>query len=114
MSFYIMVDNECENELGEALFEIHNCFEVGDIMSWSGGGVITEKITSPIRIDFEPLKGDAGPNLDVWDDCIPLMSIRLGSALQDSGIDNLQLFPAILRNTKTNKAMIIMLSTLLV
>jgi hypothetical protein len=47
----LSIDDECENENLEALFEIHNCFEAGSVRSWAGGRLISEHVPVPIRID---------------------------------------------------------------
>lgn len=104
MPYYVMVDDEVENENGEALFEIHNCFEVANVMSWAGGRVISEPIPDPIQIDYDTFRGFSGPPVDLWDDCLPLMSTRLGDALTQAGVDNIQFFPAILKNTQTKES----------
>lgn len=103
MSYYVMVDDKGSNELGEALFEIHNCFKIGTIMSWRGGRLISEPVPTSIKIDYVPFRGFQGPPADLWDECLPLMSKRLATALLETGVDNLQLFPAILTNTQSNE-----------
>jgi hypothetical protein len=103
MAYYVMVDDKGSNEQGEALFEIYNCFKIGTIMSWRGGRLITEYVPTPIKIDYEPYRGFSGPPADLWDVCLPLMSTRLVDALAEAGVNNLQLYPAILTNTQTKE-----------
>lgn len=103
MTYYLMVDDEIENEVGEALFDIDNCFKVGNIRSWSGGRLISETIDEVVNIDFIPFRDFKGKMIDLWDVCLPLMSVRLAQVLVNSGVNNLQLFPSVLTNTETGE-----------
>lgn len=103
MKYYIMVDDDGTNERGEALYEIHNCFEVGDVLSWRGGRLIKESVSTPIKIDYDSYRGFHGPPVDLWDVCLPLMSTRMADALQEAGVDNVQFFSALLTNTQTKE-----------
>jgi hypothetical protein len=103
MTYFVVVSGKRTNQLGEALFEIHNCFEIGTIMSWSGGRLITEPVTTPIMIDYDPYRGFHGPPGDLWDLCLPLMSKRLAQSLTEAGVDNVQFFPSILTNRQTKE-----------
>lgn len=94
------------NEKGEALMEIHNCFQLGNVWDWSDGKKLEpdeENIPIPINIDFEPFRGYIGPPRELCDVGVPIMSKRLADALAEVGVDNLQLFPVILRNTVTGQ-----------
>ncbi|HEY4366068.1 MAG TPA: DUF1629 domain-containing protein [Steroidobacteraceae bacterium] len=90
------------NEKGEALMEIHNCFDVGSIWDWQDGQALTAEERNfpvPIEIEFQPFRGYSGAPVELRDVCIPLMSVRLAEAVAAAGVDNVDFFPAVLRNT---------------
>lgn len=90
---------------GEALMNIHNCFTPGKVWSWREGRRVQRPATlpTPIPIDFEPLHGYDGPPVEMRDVCIPLMSIRMAEVLKRAGVDNIELYPALLTNIATGK-----------
>lgn len=91
------------NENGEALMEIHNCFKVGNARNWKNGKPFKPNVSFPIpiEIDYEPYREYNGPPVEMLDICIPIMSKRLKEAVELSGVDNIDFFPAILTNTDT-------------
>ena len=94
------------NENGEAVMEIHNCIEVGNVWNWRNGKKLKpneENVPVPINIGFEPFRNYTGPPRELCDVGVPIMSKRLADALAEVGVDNLQLFPVILRNTVTGQ-----------
>src|SRR5712691_8445997 len=90
-------------ENGEALMEIHNCFRVGNIRLWRGGRKHTSDVPTPIEIDFEPLRDYDGPPIELRDVCIPIMSARLADTLVEAGVDSVDFYEAVLKNTKTGQ-----------
>jgi hypothetical protein len=103
---YFVIDcEEPVTEDGEALFEIHNCVQVGTTMNWRAGRALsdTETIPNPIAIDFEPLNGYEGLPVELLDVCIPVMSAKLAETLKMSGVDNVIFYPALLTNTETGE-----------
>jgi hypothetical protein len=106
MMYYVLRCLLPQNERGEALMEIHNCFEVDGVWGWRNG--LKRKphegdVPTPIMIDFEPFRGYEGPPVELRDVCIPIMSKRLGEALVEVGVDNVEFFDAILVNTVTRE-----------
>ncbi len=104
--YYVLRCLPLLNEKGEALMEIHNCFDVGSIWDWQDGQALTEEERNfpvPIEIDFDPFRGYSGPPIEMRDVCIPIMSLRLAEAIAAAGIDNVDFFPARLRNTATGE-----------
>jgi hypothetical protein len=94
------------NKNGEALMEIHNCFEVGNVWDWCDGLSLEsdeKNFPIPINIDFEPFRGYVGPPRELVDVCIPIMSKRLADTLLEAGVDNVEFFPATLKNTITGQ-----------
>jgi len=105
--YFVMTCDLALDPDGAALMEIHNSMKVGTIRSWRGGRLIepakAATIPNPIEIDFDPLRGYQGPPLEMVDLGIPVMSRRLAAALREAGVDNVQFFPATLRNTVTGE-----------
>lgn len=105
--YYILDCEPILNDKGEALTETHNCFRIANIRLWTNGSPIDlelkKNIPNPIEIDFEPLRGYKGPPRELKDLCIPIMSKRLSDALTSAGVDNIDYFPAILKNIKTGE-----------
>ncbi len=95
-----------KNEKGEALLEIHNCFEIGNVWHWRDGKKLEpdeQDVPTPIMIDFEPFRGYQGPPVELLDACIPIMSKRLADALTEAGVDNIDFFSANLKNSVTGQ-----------
>lgn len=97
---------ECELPLtknGEALIEVNNTFRVGSARNWKGGRKHKAQIPQPIRIDFEPFRDYPGPPMEYLDQGIPIMSRRLSVALQEAGVNNIDFYDVILRNSNTKE-----------
>jgi hypothetical protein len=104
--YFVLTCPPLVNAKGEALMEIHNCFEVGNVWSWCDGLALEPEerdFSVPILIDFEPFRGYAGPPRELVDVCIPLMSKRLTEVLLEAGVKNLELYPVLLTNTVTGE-----------
>ena len=103
--YYVLCCPRLVNEKGEAQLEIHNCFRIGNIRSWRGGKPLKDvnSIPSPIEITFDPFRGYTGPPEEYRDIGIPLMSVRLASALLESGVDNIQFFDIDQKNSATGQ-----------
>jgi hypothetical protein len=104
--YFVLACPPLVNEKGEALMEIHNCIEVGNVWDWCDGKKLEPKeedVPIPININFEPFRGYTGPPRELCDVGVPIMSKRLADALAEVGVDNLQLFPVALRNTVTGQ-----------
>ncbi|NOY62395.1 MAG: hypothetical protein GXP10_04440 [Gammaproteobacteria bacterium] len=92
-----------ETNSGEALFEVHNHFRVGNIRLWEAGRKHKTVVPEPIHIEFEPLRGYQGLPMEYLDLGIPIMSERLSAALLASGVDNIDFYDAILTNSSTGE-----------
>jgi hypothetical protein len=100
--YYILDCDLPESENGEALMRIGNTFRLGGVRTWkSGQRQKPDRLTfdTPVRIDFEPLRGYQGPPVEMLDLGIPLMSERLHRAIVGAGVSNVEWFDARLRNT---------------
>ncbi|MBL8288649.1 MAG: hypothetical protein JNL85_11760 [Rubrivivax sp.] len=101
--YYILDCDIPESENGEALMRIGNTFRLGGVRTWKSGKRLNpERLTfsTPVAIEFEPLRGYTGPPVELLDLGIPLMSERLQRAVVDAGVSNVEWFDAVLRNTK--------------
>ena len=104
--YYILDCEEPQTENGEALMKIGNTFQVGDVWSWKSGQRFDEDeagFDTPIRIDFEPLRGYQGLPIEMLDLGIPIMSERLFHAIESAGVSNVEWFDALLVNTATQQ-----------
>ncbi|WDD97547.1 imm11 family protein [Thalassomonas actiniarum] len=106
--YYIM---DCpllvSEEDGGELVELHKHFKLAGIRRWWSGALIStekkNKIPNPVEFNFDPLRGYSGSPPEMDDLGIPLMSKRLFDALTKAGVDNIEYFPAVLKNTKTKQ-----------
>jgi hypothetical protein len=103
--YFVMDCDEPENDNGEALMEIHNCFRAGNVRNWRGGRALAraESLPDPIDITYDPLRGYQGPPVEFRDVCIPIMSARLADVLKEAGVDNIVYYPARLTNSSTGE-----------
>jgi hypothetical protein len=90
-----------QNSKGEALMKISNAIEVGSVWNWRDGMALQPDelpVPTPIVIPYRPLRGYPGPPVEFLDVSVPLMSARLAQAIVEAGVDNIELFPAVLRD----------------
>lgn len=106
--YYIM---DCPLILHEdnsaAVVELHNNFKLAGIRRWKSGARIDpereKNIPNPIEINFETFYGYQGPPPEMEDLGITIMSKRLRDVLGKAGIDNIQYYPAVLKNITNNQ-----------
>lgn len=105
--YYIMKCPIITTDAGEAVMEIHNTFRLAGIRLWHNSRPIPpekkQNIPNPIEIDFDVFRGYEGPPREFRDIGIPVMSDRLYQVLVSCGVDNLEVFPVVLRNTSTEQ-----------
>lgn len=104
--YFIMGCQRLTTEDGEALLEIHNDIEVGNVWYWRDGKPLEpdeENVPTPIVIDFDPFRGYQGPPEELFDVGVPLMSARLAEAITEAGVTNVRFFKTTLRNTVSGK-----------
>ena len=105
--YYIMECPILTTAAGEAVMEIHNTFRLAGIRLWQNNRPIPpekkQNIPDPIEIDFDVFRGYEGPPSEFEDLGIPVMSDRLYQVLVSCGVDNLEVFPAVLKNTSTQQ-----------
>ena len=101
---YYIIDCEIPvSEGGGILMEIHNYFRVGKIRLWRRGQPFKYEVPAPILIDCEPFHSYKGPPMELFDVGIPLMSARLARVLTETGVNNIDFYEAILKNTETGE-----------
>lgn len=104
--YYILECDVPETENGEALMEVHNCFEVGNVWNWRDGLELEEDerdVPVPVEVGYDVFHGYEGPPPDLVDECVPLMSKRLADTLTEIGIANIEWFPSKVINSKTGE-----------
>lgn len=92
---------------GGALVDVDNNFKLAGIRLWKKGSRLNpqkvKNIPNPVEIEFQAFQNYKGPPRELMDLGIPLMSKRLADVLVQAGVDNLELFPAVLRNASTGQ-----------
>jgi hypothetical protein len=76
------------------------------IDSWALGKLITQTPPNPIIVSITKIGDSDDPDLipaPFIDAYMCLATPEIVSALQSAGVDNIQIFPAILKDTETNK-----------
>lgn len=100
-----LIKNE---ENGGVMVELDNCFELAGISLWKTGSPLDpdrkKNIPNPVELEFDTYFGYNGSPPEMKDLCIPVMSTRLSDVLISAGVNNVEFFPAILKNRKTNQA----------
>ncbi|TEW43763.1 imm11 family protein [Psychromonas algicola] len=92
-----------------AAFTINNNFKLAGIRLWKTGKPIAvskkDNIPNPVTIDFDVYQGYNGELPHIRDLGITMMSQTLVDILISAGVDNLELFPAILKNNQTGQTL---------
>ncbi len=101
---YFVLDCEPPEDDEGGMFEIDDQVEIDEIENWSSGCRLDVHLSKPIVIDVTPIRGYRGGLSDMYDDSLCLMSIRMVKTLQQIGVNNLELYPATLRNTKVDQS----------
>lgn len=105
--YYVIDCESFEYDDGSAALTINNNFKLAGIRLWKTGKSIAEakkeNIPTPVEINFDAYKGYTGEPPSLEDLGIPLMSQKLANILISAGVDNLELFPAILKNNQTGQ-----------
>jgi len=101
---------DCDLEIlenGGSALTINNNFKLAGIRLWKTGSPIKKErkdnIPNPVHLDFDVHHGYEGLPPEIEDLGIPLMSKRLCDILLNAGVDNLELFPAKLKNNQTGQ-----------
>jgi hypothetical protein len=70
---------------------------------WQTGDRFEERIATPIEFEATPHGGYKGPPHDYFDGSIAFMSPRLVKVLRDNGVENLDLYPAVVKYRTTGE-----------
>lgn len=84
--------------------------EIEGVSSWISGGVINAPVPQPLEFVVEADEDDPDPDepgimLEMYQFGVVLMTDRLVAALRESGVDNLQVFDAIIRHPSATKTL---------
>ncbi|WP_196137598.1 imm11 family protein [Aliikangiella sp. G2MR2-5] len=90
--YYILKNNL----LLDTDYRVNEPSDISEDISFMKGSVINQKIEQPIIYSTDATHG--AKMLDFKDCSFPLMSEKFVSLLQEAGVDNLQLFPAIVKS----------------
>ena len=105
--YYVMDCKPKIREDGGAVLSLNNNFKLAGIRLWKTGSLIkkerTINIPNPVTLDFDACNGYRGSPREITDLGIPVMSKRLCDVLLNAGVDNLELFPAKLKNKQTDQ-----------
>ncbi len=105
--YYIMDCEPIIHENGGIDLSINNNFKLAGIRLWKTGLPIKKEkkdnVPNPVELDFDAYRGYDGFPTEIEDLGIPVMSQRLCKVLLNAGVDNLELFPATLKNKQTGQ-----------
>lgn len=94
--YYVINDLDIDDEDDAPHLEIHEELLTNPRRGWHSGERLADPPTEILRIEATPHLGYAGPPPDYYDDAVSLMSPRLADVLRRAGVDNLDLFPAVI------------------
>lgn len=97
MSYYVPEDDD------GGYYDINDGLQFDGVLSWSLGRRWNVDLPDPIEIEILPVEGYVGPLSDLYDGNMCLMSPRLVEVLRSVGVDNLDVYRAVLRNTQTGE-----------
>lgn len=103
---YYVIDyltNPADPDAEGPFLEIHQGrIRVPGVESWHTGASFAKPLApTPIQIEATARHGFKGPPQDYFDGTISFMSPRMVEALTDAGVDNLDLYPAIVTYAST-------------
>jgi hypothetical protein len=85
--YYVL---QCFSPLDADPAEIGRIPAIEGVESWMKGALIDAPIQEPIELELDP--NEPGPMLEMYNLGMLILSERLVAALQDAGVDNLQVF----------------------
>lgn len=100
--YYVLSYDVPQDEDG-GYFDVEDGLELDGIESWSLGRRLDAAPTEPISVDIVPVDGYTGLPSEMYDGNLCLMAARLVETLQSVGVDNLETYRAVLRNTSTGE-----------
>jgi hypothetical protein len=100
--YYVMSYEIPQDDEG-GYFDLEDGLDFHGIDSWSLGRRFEVELAEPIIVELTVVDGYTGPPSDLYDGNMCLMSARLVQVLEEAGVDNLQTFRALLRNSNTGE-----------
>jgi hypothetical protein len=100
---YYVLDCDYPRDEAGGYLDIDDGIEIDGIENWSTGHRFTVPIESVIEVNVIPEGGYRGPPKEMKDANLLLMSDRLVSALRAAGVDNIDVYRALLRNVATGE-----------
>jgi len=94
-------DDPDEDDLG--YYELDESLTIAGISSWSIGQKFSVAVPKPLIIPITAEDECDGDPLELYDYNIPLMTSRLKEAFTAAGVDNIDFYDAILRDSENNK-----------
>ena len=106
--YFILRCPSLKNEKnGAALVHVDTYFELAGGALFKTGARLepeeVENMPTPVKIEFQTFQGYKGPPPELKDLGVTVMSKRLVDVLVQAGVDNLELFPAVLKNSSTGQ-----------
>lgn len=104
--YYVMdyLSNPADPDDEGPFLEIHQGrVRVPGVTSWHTGARFPQPVPTPILIEATPRHGFKGPPHDYFDGTISFMSTRMVNVIQAMGVDNIDLYPAMITYTNTGE-----------
>ncbi|XXY17976.1 hypothetical protein WME88_58080 [Sorangium sp. So ce216] len=102
MTYYVL-SYEVPQDENEGYLDLQDGLDFDGVDSWSLGQRFLAALPDPIEVDLVPVSGYRGEPSEMYDGNMCLMSERLLSALLTCGVDNIDHYRAVLRNTETGQ-----------
>jgi hypothetical protein len=100
---YYVLHYEIPQDESGGYLDVDDGVDFDGFESWSLGRRWDADLPSPIEIEVEPIDDYTGPPADMYDGNICLMSDAMVRALKDAGVDNIDVYPAVLKNIETGE-----------
>ena len=94
--YYVL---ECFSSLMQNSAAISECPEIEGVESWLTGSIINTNIAQPIKLELDP--NSPGEMLEMYQLEMTIMSDRLINTLIEFGVNNLQVYDAIISDPNT-------------
>ncbi|AUX27885.1 uncharacterized protein SOCEGT47_084850 [Sorangium cellulosum] len=100
---YYVLSYEVPQDEDEGYLDLQDGLDFDGVDSWSLGQRFQAALPDPIEVDLVPVGGYRGEPSEMYDGNMCLMSGRLVSALLACGVDNIDHYRAVLKNTDTGQ-----------
>ncbi|WP_437991983.1 imm11 family protein [Sorangium sp. So ce145] len=100
---YYVLTYEVPQDENEGYLDLQDGLDFDGVDSWSLGQRFLAALPDPIEVDLIPVSSFRGEPSEMYDGNMCLMSARLVSALLACGVDNIDHYRAVLKNTETGQ-----------